>query len=131
MIKAIEVALGLVDKIIPDPSARAEAKLRVLELEQAGEFKVIDAKTEVLVAEASSSNKLTSAWRPITMLVFVAIVANNYLVYPYLSLFWSDAPMLDMPQELWQLLKIGIGGYVAGRSIEKAASAWKQNNQEA
>ena len=59
------------------------------------------------------------------MLTFVAIVANNYLIYPYISLFWNSAPLLELPPDLWGLLKIGLGGYVVGRSAEKVASNFK------
>jgi len=60
------------------------------------------------------------------MLVFVAIIANNYLLYPYLALFWTKAPMLELPPDLWALLKIGLGGYTVGRSAEKVASNFKK-----
>ncbi len=60
------------------------------------------------------------------MLTFVAIIANNYILYPYLALFWSDAPVLEIPPDMWGLLKIGLGGYVVGRSGEKIATAWKK-----
>ena len=73
------------------------------------------------MAEANSDHWIVAAWRPITMLTFVTIIANNYIVYPYLSLFWSEAPNLDLPPDLWDLLKIGLGGYVVGRSGEKIA----------
>ena len=59
------------------------------------------------------------------MLVFVVIIANNYIIYPYLSLFWPEAPTLEIPPDMWGLLKIGLGGYVVGRSAEKAVTAWK------
>jgi hypothetical protein len=83
-------------------------------------------KAEIIRAEAQSESWLTRNWRPITMLVFVAIIANNYILYPYLKLFFSKAPILDIPPDMYDLLKIGLGGYVVGRSIEKAVKAYKQ-----
>ena len=59
------------------------------------------------------------------MLTFVAIIANNYILYPYLSLFWGEAPVLEIPPDMWGLLKIGLGGYVVGRSAEKVAKVIK------
>lgn len=111
----------LIDRLWPDPEKRDAAKLELLKMEQAGELKELDAAMSVIVAEAQSDHWIVSAWRPITMLVFVAIVANNYLLYPYLSLFWTTAPMLELPPDLWDLIKIGLGGYVVGRSAEKVA----------
>ena len=81
---------------------------------------ILEQQASIVRAEAQSGSWLTSNWRPITMLVFVSIIANNYILYPYLSLFWDKAPMLTVPVEMWQLLKIGLGGYVVGRSVEKS-----------
>ncbi len=109
----------VIDKLWPDPEKAAAAKLRLLELNQTGDLAEMNAAMSVIVAEAQSDHWVVSAWRPITMLVFVAIVANNYLLYPYISLFWSAAPVLELPPDLWDLIKIGLGGYVVGRSAEK------------
>ena len=65
-------------------------------------------------------------WRPILMLTIVAIIANNYLIYPYLSLFTPKALVLDLPSQLYTLMEIGVGGYIVGRSGEKIAKTWKQ-----
>lgn len=126
MIPLLDAGLRIIDKLIPDPAAKAEAQRKLIELQQNGELKQIESATQVIVAEANSEHSLTSQWRPITMLIFAAIVANNYILYPYLSLFWSDAPVLEMPEQLWELLQIGIGGYIVGRTVEKTAENWKK-----
>lgn len=117
----VEAGLEIINKVIPDPAARDAARLKLIELQQAGGLKELDASMQVIIAEAQSEHPLTAQWRPITMLTFVAIVANNYLIYPYLSLFWDQAPVLPLPTDLWDLIKIGLGGYVVGRSGEKIA----------
>jgi len=116
----------IIDKIFPDKTEAAKAKVRLMELEQAGELEELKAAAQIITAEAKSDHWIVASWRPITMLVFVAIIANNYIIYPYLSLFWNAAPELAVPGEMWGLLKIGIGGYVVGRSAEKAITTWKK-----
>ena len=125
MIPLIDAGLRIIDKIIPDPKAKAEAKIKLLEVQQAGELKEIESAMNVIVAEAKSEHALTSQWRPITMLVFTAIVANNYILAPYLQAMFSWSVSLEMPEQLWNLLSIGIGGYIFGRSGEKAVKHWK------
>lgn len=115
----------LIDRLIPDKEAQAAAKLKLIEMQQTGELAELQSAASIIQAEASSAHWLTATWRPITMLVFVAIVANNYILYPYLTLFMDNAPVLEIPPDMWALLKIGIGGYVVGRSGEKAIAAWK------
>ena len=113
----------LLDKFFPDPSERAAAHLKLMELQQAGELKELASAASVITAEAQSEHWLVSAWRPITMLCFVAIIVNNYILVPYLGLFFDTGLTLDIPPDMWQLLKIGLGGYVVGRSGEKIAKA--------
>lgn len=125
MISLIEAGLSIIDKIIPDAAAKAAAKIKLLEVTQAGELKGLEASMAVVVAEASSEHALTSQWRPITMLTFTAIIANNYLLAPYLEALFGWSVTLEMPDQMWNLLTVGLGGYVAGRSAEKFAKNWK------
>ena len=125
MIPLIDAGLRIIDKIIPDPKAKAEAKIKLLEVQPAGELKEVEEAMNVIVAEAKSEHALTSQWRPITMLVFTAIVANNYILAPYLQAMFGWSVSLEMPEQLWNLLSIGIGGYIFGRSGEKAVKHWK------
>jgi len=116
---------GIINKLIPDKEAAAQAQIKLMELSQAGQLKELESAMTIIAAEANSDHWIVAAWRPITMLTFVAIIANNYLLYPYLSLFWTEAPMLQLPPDLWSLFKIGLGGYVVGRSVEKATKNFK------
>ena len=34
--------------------------------------------------------------------------------------------MLDLPNELFNLMTVAVGGYVIGRSAEKGIRAWKE-----
>lgn len=122
----LDIGSKILDKVFPDPAQKAEAQAKLFALQQAGELKELDSAMQIITSEAKSEHFLVAAWRPITMLTFVFIVANNYIFYPYLSLFWDDAPMLAIPPDLWDLLKIGIGGYVAGRTGEKMMKNWKK-----
>ena len=116
---------SIFDKIFPDKEKADEAKFKMMALMQSGDIELTKQAGSIITAEANSEHWIVASWRPVTMLVFVAIIANNYMLYPYLSLFWVDAPILTLPPDLWDLLKIGLGGYVVGRSTEKAVKAYK------
>ncbi len=115
----------LLDKFFPDADAAAKAKIELFKMQANGELSELQAKAGIITAEARSEHFLVAAWRPITMLVFVFIIANNYIIYPYLSLFIDNAPELEIPADMWDLLKIGIGGYTVGRTVEKAVKSYK------
>jgi len=61
------------------------------------------------------------------MLLFGFIIANEYVVSPYIqALFSITLPVKPITPDMWAVLKLGIGGYIGGRSIEKAITLWKQ-----
>ena len=111
-----KVAGGVADRIFPDP----EQELKRIELQQALQAAVLErtseierAAAEVVKAEAQGQSWLQRTWRPITMLVFVALIVARWLG-------WS-APNLGEAEvlKLWDIVEIGLGGYVIGRSAEK------------
>jgi len=115
-----------VDELVEDKDLAAKLKnslqtkaMSILETE-------VKAARDIIMAEVNSDSYLAKNWRPITMLTFVIIIANNYIIYPYLQLFFNSGAMLDIPPDMWGLLKIGLGGYVVGRSVEKGVQVWKQ-----
>jgi len=116
----------LLDKFFPDAGEAAKAKMRLMEMQQTGELSKLQTRAGIITAEANSEHWIAANWRPITMLVFVFIIANNYILYPYLSLFTNGAPKLDIPPDMWDLLKIGIGGYTVGRTVEKSVKSYKE-----
>lgn len=118
----------------PEQKAKLEAGLQAYQLEMSKQMNdystaIIESQSKIIQAEANSGSWLAQNWRPITMLVFVIIIANNYIIYPYLSMFTDKATMLNIPDDMWSLLKIGLGGYVVGRSVEKSVKAYAEGNK--
>jgi len=104
---------NVLDKVIPDPQAAAEAKLKMLELSQKGELTELTSKTEIIKTEAASEHWLAATWRPILMLTFGGLIVARWLGYAAPGL--SEAEVI----KLWDIVELGIGGYVVGRSAEK------------
>ena len=107
---------SIVDKLIPDPAAAAAAKLKLYEMEKTGELAALQGAIAVIVAEASG-NWLQRSWRPLLMLTFAGLIVARWFGYSAPNL--SEAEML----RLWDIVNLGIGGYVVGRSVEKVAPA--------
>ncbi|HOL44630.1 MAG TPA: 3TM-type holin [Methanothrix sp.] len=113
----------------PTPEKQAEIKQKLIELEskaQEADNVVRSLQTQILIAELTGQSWLQRNWRPILMLTIVAIVANNYIFVPYLQLFGLPAIILDLPEKLWNLMTLGVGGYIVGRSGEKILKTWKE-----
>ena len=112
----------------PTPEKQAEIKQKLLDMEgKAAEAdnQLRELQAKVLIAEIAGQSWLQQNWRPILMLTIVAIVANNYIFVPYMQLFGLSAVILDLPDKLWNLMTLGVGGYIAGRTGEKMISTWK------
>lgn len=88
-----------------------EAQIATAERTMDYEKQLLAGQTAIITAEAQGNSWLQRSWRPITMLVFLALVVFD-------SFGWLP---FRLAPDAWELLKIGLGGYVVGRSIEKAA----------
>ncbi len=120
----IDVGKSLIKKWFPDPEEADKREKELQALILSGDMKELEIMASIITTESKSEHFLVAAWRPITMLVFVFIIANNYILYPYLSLFFNEAPKLEIPPDMWDLLKIGLGGYTVGRTVEKSVKAY-------
>jgi hypothetical protein len=115
----VNIAGKIIDKYVPDKAAAQAAKDALASAQQSGELQTELKGLDIVQAEAKGESWLQRNWRPLLMLMFTVIVANNYIIYPYMNLFDIKAMPLDLPDQMWSLLKIGVGGYVVGRSAEK------------
>jgi Holin of 3TMs, for gene-transfer release len=83
------------------------------------------------VSEQPSTSWIQSNWRPILMLTITAIIANNYLIFPYVALITGKAAVLQLPEKLYDLMTVGVGGYIVARSAEKGIAIWKNGRAAA
>jgi hypothetical protein len=120
---------GIVGKAVPDKDL-AKRLMHDIEVLVIGvQAQLVQAKASIIIAEAQGASWIQRNWRPITMLTFVFIIANNYILVPYaVALTGPDViPMLDIPPGMWSLLTVGIGGYIGGRSYEKGLEIKARN----
>lgn len=111
-------------KVIPDVDKHKEIEreVRLALLDHTDSLERM--RGEIVLAEAKSGHWLTSTWRPLLMMVIITIVAMNYLVFPILGIVIGTVHVIHLPDQLWNLLTIGVGGYVVGRSGEKMVDKW-------
>lgn len=115
LITALLPTLGrIIDKAVPDKDLaqkiKAEANEQLIN-QRNTEF---ESAAKIVLAEAQGS-WIKGNWRPITMLVFVGLIVAHWFGLSPDNL--SEAQVL----ELYQLVQIGLGGYVLGRSAEKVS----------
>jgi len=125
--KDIRTAITGETTLTSESKALLDGKLIELETVLAQlKVKTDESRHNIIIAETQSQSWLARNWRPILMLTIIAIVANNYIIFPYANLFTEKVVMLTLPDHLWALLKIGVGGYIVGRSAEQVAKTIKR-----
>lgn len=117
----LEIGSKLIDKLIPDPEAKAKAQLDLAKLAQDGELAQIQADTaeqleltKRLQADMTSDSWLSKNIRPMT-LVFIL---GAYFIFAMMSAFGSNAN--ERYVELlgqWGMLIMSF--YFGGRTLEK------------
>lgn len=128
------IAGPLINRIFPDPAQAAQAKLEVLKMQQAGEFKEVDNQLQLNLAqvasnsaEAASESLFKSGWRPAVGWVCVSAFAYAGLGRPLIPFFAQLAghPVPDLPpiDDVFTQLLFGMLGLGGLRSYEKMKGA--------
>jgi len=104
---------NIIDNLFTNDEERINAKNKIIQVLKEKELELQKMQTDIIIAEAKG-NWLQRSWRPILMLSFGFIVIYVKFIAP---LFDFRIPELE--NEFWNLLQLGIGGYVIGRSAEK------------
>lgn len=112
--KNVVGAVGeIVDRLTLPAREKKQLETELLRAFMEWEKRVMEGKTAML-AEEARGNWLQRSWRPLVMLMFAVIV---------LAGAFTNLPILEDTSRFWDLLEIGLGGYVIGRSGEKMAAA--------
>lgn len=125
---------GLLDKLIPDPEARAKAQLDLLKLQQDGAFKELDAQLQVNLAqaeinkvEAASQNGFQAGWRPLAGYACVAGLGYEFLLRPMLPWVLTVSGVQgvpDLPSLDGVLFELMFG--MLGLGTLRTADRWKR-----
>tara|TARA_R110000772_G_scaffold3973_4_gene14102 strand:- start:214 stop:621 length:408 start_codon:yes stop_codon:yes gene_type:complete len=117
---------SIVDKAVPDKDLKEKLKHELNTQLINGDHEELIAKSKIIQAEANSKHWLTATWRPALMWICIIVIFNNYILAPFINLALGTSLELSIPEPMWNLLTIGVGGYIAGRSGEKIAQNWTQ-----
>lgn len=123
---------GLLDKIIPDPKARDQAKLELLKLQGEQGLDQVRVQMQAVVAEAQSADPWTSRARPLFLYVMYALLLWSIpmgliaAVRPQMAkdiAAGMTAYLAGIPEPLYALFGTGYLGYTVARSWAKVKGA--------
>lgn len=115
--EAVKAVGDVVDNVVTNDEERLKAKKELSEVVTKFTTDIVAAQTEVLKVELSG-NWLQRSWRPVIMLAFGFIILYQYFFSNVFNL-----PKVELPERFFDLLEIGLGGYVIGRSVEKVVDS--------
>jgi hypothetical protein len=116
-IESIGNAIDKIDRSDEKLEMQLKYKQLLIEIEGAYlnyENKLLENRSRIIETEAKGESWLQRNWRPVLMCICMFIVFNNYVLVPYFNL-----PITTLDDHIWTLMDLGVGGYVAGRSLEK------------
>jgi hypothetical protein len=117
----ISVGMKILDKVIPDPAAKAEAQAKLLELQQQGRLAELQADTAEAQeltkrqeADMASDSWLAKNIRPMTLIAII----SGYFVFAMMSAFDMDtnSKYVELLGQ-WGMLIMSF--YFGGRTLEK------------
>jgi hypothetical protein len=111
--------LDIVDDVVEDKDAANKLKFQIQKQLLESKGTELEAQAKIVLAEAQGS-WLQRNWHPMLMVTFAGLVVAHWF-----GLTASNIPE-SVQNSLLNIVMVGVGGYVAGRSAEKVADKWKK-----
>lgn len=121
----LDIGGKVIDRIWPDPTQAAQAKLELFKLQQSGDLALIAGQLEINKVEAASASAFTSGWRPAIGWVCGAGFAVQFVIGPLGE--WASAlaghpvkfPQMDTGTMMPLLFgMLGLGAYRTAEKIQ-------------
>jgi|TARA_A200000113_G_scaffold132504_1_gene119181 uncharacterized membrane protein len=115
----IKTLFSTIDKTIDNKAEAEKLKQSIQQQLLSGQLKELEAQAKIITAEAQGG-WLQRNWRPILMLVFAGLVVAHW--------FGFTAPNIpeSVQNSLLNIVLVGVGGYIVGRSGEKIMDKYKK-----
>jgi hypothetical protein len=117
----LDIGSKLIDKFFPDPEQKAKAQLELLQMQQTGEFKQIEADIaeQQELTKRQQADMLSDSWlskniRPMTLL----FILGGYFIFAMMSAFGMDTNTKYV-ELLGQWGMLIMSFYFGGRTLEK------------
>lgn len=101
---------GIINSLSISSTEKKELETKMTQVVYSYAGELTQQQAEIVMKE-TQGNWLQRSWRPLVMLAFAGVVLLGTMV---------DIPYLENDSKFWNLIEIGLGGFVVGRSIEGA-----------
>ncbi|OUU24429.1 MAG: hypothetical protein CBC04_08625 [Verrucomicrobia bacterium TMED44] len=114
----VKTLFSTIDKTIENKADAEKIKQNIQQQLLSGQLKELEAQASIITAEAKGG-WLQRNWRPLLMLTFAGLVVAHWFGY--------TAPNIpeSVQNSLLNIVLVGMGGYIVGRSGEKIMDKYK------
>lgn len=116
----LDIGGKLIETIAANKTQARELKANLSRAAADGKLKELSVYSKVVIAEINSESWLARNWRPLVMCNFAILVSAHWLGVTPESLTETEVKWM------MEIIKIGLGGYVVGRSAEKIVKVYKE-----
>ena len=121
LIQPISDTIGkIVDKIAPDAGMAEKLKAEITRELLKADSVALRKQANIIMAEANGDSWLQRNWRPLVMCNFACLITAHWLGFTPENL--SEKQILA----LLDIVQVGLGGYIVGRSAEKVMKEYKK-----
>ncbi len=115
----VKTLFKTIDKTIDNKAEAEKIKQNIQQQLLSGQLKELEAQASIITAEAKGG-WLQRNWRPLLMLTFAGLVVAHW--------FGFTAPNIpeSVQNSLLNIVLVGMGGYIVGRSGEKIMDKYKE-----
>jgi hypothetical protein len=118
----LEVGKGIIDRLFPDPAAKAAAELELLKMTQDGDLKQILGQLEINAKEAAHPSIFVAGWRPFFgwaggVGFIYATIGQPLMAWLAQIKGWPMPPSINI--DLLWVVVTGLLGIGTLRSVEK------------
>ncbi len=114
IVSLLGVGKTLIDRLVPDKNARAQAIEALDRMQASGELGLLAGQLEINRVEAAHKSIFVAGWRPAVGWVCGLAMANNYILVPYLGALFPAIQPLDLTV-MMPVLMVLLGA----RTVEK------------
>jgi len=115
----VKVLFKTIDKTIDNKKEAEKIKQSIQQQLLSGQLKELEAQASIIIAESQGSI-LQRNWRPLLMIIFAGLVVAHWFGFTA-----SNIPE-SVQNSLLNIVLVGMGGYIVGRSGEKIMDKFKK-----
>lgn len=116
-----------IDLNVTSKEEKLKAKAEISKILTDFSEKGLDVQKEIILTEMKG-NRYQRSWRPSLMYMSMFIIFSTWFIFPLINIWVQQPELTNFISELktstdfWDIIKLGVGAFGVGRTIEKVTT---------